>query len=982
MAIDTTFIFSMKSPLWPLLSCGLLGVALFTAAGWAAAPEKERSLPIYRVAPLAGRPPTIDGRIGDEAWRHVVRAPIQRQHHDEAPRPEGARNVGYWMATWDSDNLYLAVHVIDESVHEHQSNPYEPHNDVIELFFDPLLNYQFNLQYRVWPFGKRDGAADVSQDPTWGRWDVASVRTPTGYQTEIRVPLAHFLEVAQVDFRAGDIIGFDVSVHDTPFSKGEAWLPPKITGWSGDGTNWQYASQNGVLAFGDPAPHRLAAMRPHPDDVGETPVHEAMALWPRLGLIEGFFNLEVVNQSWSWTSHQPWRLGRVRHALVDHAEPGDVRSVGRTVGAHAHGEAIEPRPRVIELTLTGVRDGRPEELTVVTTPFHPAMAYRTSARELTLFDEMAKVGQPTGPSYVALPLRGGVAIRAVTQPGAVVYDAARDGGLAEGWIIVWFAREGDPRVTDFPVIVYPNRSPQQLTVARAGGLTWAFSGTTRNALTLLPLHGIAAVEKATTQGWVKAGALGAEVEQRVRTWQARSQRLPVGMTETWQYVPERHVFALRQQFAYSENLSEWPVAEELIAPLPLLLSSTDARARFLATPLADLGYRLFQGNYYGVLASAEIRVELPEVAIERVPPALDRARLMQAPLGRKYLAQLDELGLGRIFWGNIDRVMQRPHFMPHIWPMIDKPDLFSGYPLLPEKERQALIRRVEQGYNDIIFSSAWRERLWPETAPYLGSSFRYGNLTFPWGVAEPYYGYVEMLSKMNYFCAGIGDYGIMARHWTRLKELGEIIWHGGFVQYRYDGGTMLGEALVGLINGARAVGDRRMERRAMLRLAQHAASAPGYLEGGPRLAADKSWARRGMSPVLLGPIQQTIPSTAAAITDSSLNGSDGMFYWDRGYGNPVVLRDHALLQVRAIEAQLDRDGHEWAAETGHNFKRRDGMFRRFTVRALVLREPLAQLDRHAAALRRTFARDPEFEAAVLIILLQRIQEDAEPSLRP
>lgn len=967
--------FLMQSVLLRFFPCALLAVATLAGVGHAAAPTNERPPPVYRAAPLTGPAPAVDGRLDDAAWRHAVRAPIERQHHDEKPLPAGARNVGYWMAAWDADNLYLAVHVIDESVHERQSNPYEPHNDVIELFFDPLLNYQFNLQYRVWPFGKKDGVADVSQDPTWGRWDVASVRTPTGYQTEIRVPLVHFLEAAQVDLRASDIIGFDVSIHDTPFSKGEEWLPPKITGWSGDGTNWQYAAQNGVLALGEPVPHRLAAMRPHPDDVGETPAQEAMALWPRLGLIDGFFNLEVVNQSWSWTSHQPWRLGRVRHALVDHAEAGDVRSVGRTVGAHAHGEAIEPRPRVVELTLSGVRDGRPEELTVVTTPFHPAMAYRTSARTLTLFDEMTKVGQPTGPSYVALPLRSGVVIREIAQPGEVIYDAAQDGALAEGWMLVWFARDGDPRATDFPVAIYPNRAPRQLAVAREGGLTWSFDGDARNALTLLPLFGIAAVEKATTQQWVKARSLGAEVEQRVRTWQARSQRLPVGVAESWQYVPARRGFVLRQQFSYSENLSDWSVAEELIAPLPLLLSSTDALARFPATPLADLGYRLFQGSYYGVPGSAEIRVELPEVAIERVPPALDRARLMQSPRGRKYLAQLDALNLGGIFRDNLDRVMQRPHFMPHIWPLIDKPDLFSGYPLLAEKERAALIRRVEQGYNDIIFAPAWRERLWPETAPYLGSSFRYGNLTFPWGVAEPYYGYVEMLSKMNYFCAGIGDYRIMARHWTRLKALGEIIWHGGFVQYRYDGGTMLGEALVGLINGARAVGDRRMERRAMLRLAMHAASAPGYLEGGQRLAADKSWARRGMSPVLLGPVQQTTPGTAAAIADGSLNGSDGMFYWDRGYGNPVVLRDHALPQVRAIEARVEADGHDWAAETGHNFKRRDGMFRRFTVRALVQREPMEALERHAAALRRTFARDPEFDAAVLIILLQRIQEE-------
>ncbi len=957
---------------------------LFTLAGCGAmlattimASEPRETVPLYQSERLTKKAPAIDGLLNDAAWQGVTRAPIQRQHHDEKPLPEGARNVGYWMATWDTENLYLGMHVIDEHVNETQTRIYEPHNDVVELFFDPLLNYQFNLQYRVWPFGVSGGRGDVSQDPTWGRWEVASTRTDDGYLTEVRVPLSHFMEVAQIDLRAGSLIGFDLSVHDVPFPTSEQWVPPKVTGWAGDGTNWQYASQNGLLALGAPSADAVAAVRPHQDDIGETPADEAMALWPDLGLVSGFFNLDVLRQSWSRESFQPWRLGRVRHPLIDGRSDNDARTVNRTVGPHAHGEALEVKPRVVELTLAGERDGRMQELTVLTTPFHPAMSYRTNSSSLTLFDEMTTVGQPTGPSHIALPLASGVAVRAVPAQGGAVYDAARDGALAEGWVLVWFGREADGRATDFPVAVYPNRSPDRIDVAAGGGLAWTFGGTARNALTFLPLYGISAVDTATTAAWTQAGRLPADVQARVRTWQARSRRLPLGVRELWQYLPERRGFEFRHQFAYSEDLSHWPVKEELVAPLPMLLSNTKAVKRYASAGLVDLDYALFQGGYYGVLGRPEIRLELPEVKIETVPPRLDRARLAQSPLGRKYLAELDALGLAKIFQSNMDRVMARSHFMPHIWPMIEKPDLFSGYWLMSEEERAAFVRRVEAGYTDIIFSDDWRERLWPDKAPYLGSDFRYGNLTYPYGVAEPYYGVVEMLSKMNYFCAGQNDYSAMVRHWDRIKELTEIIWHGGFAQYRYDGGAMIGEALVGLVKGAEAAGDRKMQRRAMLRLAQHAASAAGYLEGGERLAKDRSWARRGMSPVLLGDVQQTTPTTAAKIADGTLTGSDGMLYWDRGYGNPVVLRDHARTQVQAIEAKLDREIPEWFKETDHNFKRRDGIFRRFTVRALVLREPIAELERQAAGLRETLREHVEFDAAVLIILLQRIQEDLD-----
>lgn len=963
----------MRSLPLSIASFAATGLCLALPAAGSPSPDRPRP-PLYSSAPVSAQTPVIDGRLDDAAWAGVARAPIARQHHDEKPVADDSRHVGFWMATWDSEALYLAADVIDKEVNERQSNAYEPHNDVLEVFFDPLLNYQFNLQYRIWPFGKQGGVSDVSQDPTWGRWEVASTRTENGYRTEVRIPLSHFMEVAQVDLQPGSLIGFDLSVHDAPFPTGAEWLPPKITGWSGDGTNWQYASQNGLLALGPPSAEALAAVRPQADDIGETPVHEATALWPRLALLEGFFNLDVVHQSWSLKSYQPWRLGRVRHALVDTRSPGDIRTVNRTVGPHAHGEALEPRPRVVELALSGERGGRQETLTVLTTPFHPATSYRTSSAEITLFDEMGQVGQPSGPSFVALPLRTGVVVRAATG-GTPLYDAERDGPMAEGWVLVWFAREGDGRDTDFPVAVYPNRSPERLVTAPGGGLTWTFGGASAKALTVLPLYGIAAPDREVTDGWVRSGALPAEVPARVRLWQGRSLRLPLTVREFWQYLPDRRVFEVRHRFAYSENLSEWPLKEQLVAPLPLLLASTDARSRFPNTPLASLDYRLFQGDYLGVLDQTEIRFELPAVDLAQLPPRLDRERLMGSELGRKYLGQLDALRLGAVFTANMDRVMARSHFMPHIWPMIDKPDLFSGYPLIEARERQALIERVHAGYNDIIFHDDWRERLWPEAAPYLGSEFRYGNLTYPYGVAEPYYGVVEMLSKMAYFCEGNDNYAIMLKHWGRLKELTEIIWRGGFVQYRYDGGTMLGEALVGMVKGAERAGDHRFQRRAMLRLAQHAASAPGYLEGGQRLAQDRSWARRGMSPVLLGPIQQTTPGTASAIADGSLNGSDGTYYWDRGYGNPVVLRNHALPQVRAIEAQLDRDAPDWYRETKHNFKRRDGMFRRFTVRALVLREPIPELERQVVGLRETFRDNVEFDAAVLIILLQRIQDD-------
>lgn len=952
------------------LGVGLVALLPF----WVNAGESAFGIPLYESPERVEKAPKIDGHFDDAAWQGVERAPIQRQHHDEAPLPEGERYVGYWMATWDADHLYLAVEVLDEEVNTYEAFAYEPHNDVVEVFFDPLLNFQYNLQYRVWPFGKDGQGAEVSQDPTWGRWEVASQLTDEGYRTEMRIPLSHFMEVAQVDIQGGDLIGFDISIHDADYPTGAEWQSPKITGWSGDGTNWQYASENGLLAFGKVSHERLAAVRPEMNDIGETPVDEAMSLWPRIGLLEGLFNLEVLHQSWSWERYEPWRLGRIGHPLLDDRDPRDTSTVNRSVGSHAHGEALEVRPRVVELSMAGVREGRQEELTVVTTPFHPAISYRTSSVGMSLFNGMEALGQPSGPAYIALPLEGGMVIRELSAVPSV-YDPSRDGPLAEGWVLVWFGRDQDGRATDFPIVIYPNRNPQRIEVNGEGGLHWAFSGAARNALTLLPLKGIAAVEKGITAQWVSDEALPESVTARIRRWQARSMRLPVGVREFWQYLPDSHAFELTHQFSYTENLSEWGLKEELIAPLPQLLSSAAAVDRFPEANLEYLDYRLFQGGLFGVRGSTTVKVRLPVPDLSELPPALDRGVLEQSELGRKYLKELEDLGIADMFHRNMDRVYARPHFMPHIWPVIDKPDIFSALTLLDEESLGSVLERMIEGYRNVIFSEDWRDRLWPEVSPYLGSNFRYGNLTFPYGVAEPYYGVVEMLSKMNYICQALDDYSIMLNHWDRIKELVEIIWHGGFTQYRYDGGTMIGEALVGLVQGARAAGDRQMEVRAMLRLAQHAASAPGYFEGGRRLEVDRTWTRRGLSPVLLGPVQQTTPTTAAAVDDLTLTGSDGTFYWDRGYGNPVVLRNHALEEVKSIETRVDMEAPHWFLETDHNFKRRDGMFRRYTARALVVRYPLALLEEELAGLRETFRENTEFDAAALIIFLQRLQED-------
>jgi len=471
--------------------------------------------PLY-IAEPAAQPPVIDGELDDAAWRLAVRAPIERRTRTDGPMPEN--RVGYWMASYDENNLYLAFEVEDGSFYgQAHEGLLEYNNDTVELYLDPLANYRVNLQYRLWPLGRDGQGAEVTKRPTWGRWNIVGRETETGYVMELAIPLAHFQETVLRDIGEGDVIGIDVGVVDQLSTVGGK-VERVNTHWAGDGTNWQYAEQNGFLALGQPDAAALSQLRPEFTMVGETPWQENGAVWPDLDILNGRLQLEMIHQSSSATEYQPWRLGAVGHPLLSSRQSGDALLVGDEIGPHSRGEHLDAEPRYLEATMTGHREGRALELRMVKTPFHPAILYQTNADWISFFNDMATAGQAHGPTALGLPLSSGQKVVQMTETGQVLYDSERDGPLEEGWLLACMARPGDGLDYDMPVALFPSRAPARIFVNEAGGLSLEFADERPASVALLPLFGLKPVEAARTASWLQMRMLGMLQEEYWQTF--------------------------------------------------------------------------------------------------------------------------------------------------------------------------------------------------------------------------------------------------------------------------------------------------------------------------------------------------------------------------------------------------------------------------------------------------------------------------------
>jgi hypothetical protein len=158
-------------------------------------PAVSAQVPVAR-AVRAIRPPSIDGRDGDEVWRAAQPITTFREwdpHEDGEPRYRTEAKAAY-----DDRNLYFFVRAFDPepgTIRRLLTRRDDfPPTDHIFIILDSYHDHRTGFEFGVSPDGGKWDASvsnDGDEDESWdGVWDVATRVDSLGWTAEFRLPLS------------------------------------------------------------------------------------------------------------------------------------------------------------------------------------------------------------------------------------------------------------------------------------------------------------------------------------------------------------------------------------------------------------------------------------------------------------------------------------------------------------------------------------------------------------------------------------------------------------------------------------------------------------------------------------------------------------------------------------------------------------------------------------------------------------------------
>ncbi|MBN2708933.1 MAG: T9SS type A sorting domain-containing protein [Calditrichaceae bacterium] len=184
----------------------------------------------------------VDGAMNDdEGWYGLPEFPMEVYENGDLPAEKLSTwddfQASFWVS-WDADNLYVFVKVIDDSLEGHIAGAAPWEMDNIELFIDGgyerAAAYDDNdVQWR-WVYDAIDSnVVSASQGPGV----FAFLDTDEGYNFELSIPA----DSLTFDLEEGEQIGFEISCKDVDSEKlninrrwwtedGNAWNNPQVFG--------------------------------------------------------------------------------------------------------------------------------------------------------------------------------------------------------------------------------------------------------------------------------------------------------------------------------------------------------------------------------------------------------------------------------------------------------------------------------------------------------------------------------------------------------------------------------------------------------------------------------------------------------------------------------------------------------------------------------------------------------------------------------
>ena len=141
-------------------------------------------------------PPTIDGRLGDEAWAAVSAADGFTQQDPDEGRPATERTE--LRVAYDNEALYIGARMFDREAvlisRRLSSRDDDSDADTLEIYLDPMHDHQTGARFRISASGVQHDAIlhnDTWNDSSWdGVWHSAVSVDDEGWSAELRIPLS------------------------------------------------------------------------------------------------------------------------------------------------------------------------------------------------------------------------------------------------------------------------------------------------------------------------------------------------------------------------------------------------------------------------------------------------------------------------------------------------------------------------------------------------------------------------------------------------------------------------------------------------------------------------------------------------------------------------------------------------------------------------------------------------------------------------
>jgi len=224
------------------------------------------------------------------------------------------------------------------------------------------------------------------------------------------------------------------------------------------------------------------------------------------------------------------------------------------------------------------------------------------------------LGSTPGYGQLALPLARGV----TTHGAADGYDAARDGRLAENWVLLC----GSAAFPDVPLLLVLKENPTTIVPELADGklkaLSLRFTQSAGHIIVAAP-YGL----EGFTPGQVNAE----DAARRCRFWSKALLAFVIGCKESFKVDTAAGAVSIVQDFEYRQLSDAWRSEPIYVAPYPPALATA---ARFcrdihLASGAKDLEFPTKYGPLFGIIGSRRAAYTLP------IPPTT--ARIPLAPVG-------------------------------------------------------------------------------------------------------------------------------------------------------------------------------------------------------------------------------------------------------------------------------------------------------------------------------------------------------------